>query len=550
MSDLATRWLNVHNEARCAHGSPALVWNNAVAASAQLWANAGNFAHSQSYNLAPPAGPAGENLAMGHATLESAVSDWYAEVKDCATLPGCSSGRNGKAVGHFTALIWKGATSLGCGIGPGRLYVCRYKAGDTLSSATPNMGGGYTANVLQQSAEPDSCNHPASFDMAHPPSNVVGLILGSLGAAAIITLLILAALLLFVCFPTRRGCGKESDDSSSSSSKSSAPTPPPVDNGAVDSRPLCRRLPPASCWPTALLALLAGAAALASIVLINVGLGDPRLAPFVPGSWTALWLSITAGVALGVACVLTCAISFALLSLKKSLLECGVAAERLSENKPRPGWGKDDDERAGQRECRSCCAGFATCLDAVGTALRTPAAAITAAIASCLVATTLVAALIAVGGFAGDGVHVWEYTLGIVSGYVALALFGSLAIAFVWLSQVPPTFAVGCISGPCGGGGAKPPTAAAISSCRCRCCGSEVGSSWGDGGRGAEVSKGDTWQKTSPARVKKKRAKHNRGSIPVGAQLGDWRAYRDEQSKLKYYYNRATGETSWTPPFV
>jgi len=138
-------------------------WNKAVAASAQAWANKGRFRHSRSYNIKPPAGPAGENLAMGQDSLEAATHAWYGEVKDCGPMPGCKEGKTG-VVGHFTSMIWKGVKEIGCGIGKanmgGRtvpLYVCRYKAGDNLSRSTPNMAGGYKANVLPVTRTAKQC---------------------------------------------------------------------------------------------------------------------------------------------------------------------------------------------------------------------------------------------------------------------------------------------------------------------------------------------------------------------------------------------------------
>ena len=101
----AERWVAAHNKYRCIHGSPNLVWSAAVAASAQEWADKGVFSHAKSYSLPPPAGPAGENLAMGHSTLEEVVRDWYIEVNSCATLPGCETASDGGMVGHFTAMV-------------------------------------------------------------------------------------------------------------------------------------------------------------------------------------------------------------------------------------------------------------------------------------------------------------------------------------------------------------------------------------------------------------------------------------------------------------
>jgi hypothetical protein len=119
-----------------------------MAASAQEWANRGKMQHAKSYRIKPPAGPAGENLARGYGDIKSVNAGWYNEIKDCGPFPGCKQGKTG-VIGHFTAMIWKGVKEIGCGINKAkRLYVCRYKAGDKLNRDTPNMGGGYTANVL------------------------------------------------------------------------------------------------------------------------------------------------------------------------------------------------------------------------------------------------------------------------------------------------------------------------------------------------------------------------------------------------------------------
>jgi hypothetical protein len=125
----------------CRHAAPPLLWDCDVAASAQAWADLGKFDHSQSYIIPPPAGPAGENLAMGQATGTAATDAWYSEVGNWMFDPGDGTQSKG-TTGHFTAMIWKGAKKLGCGHYPSsKIWVCRYKAGDTLSADTPNMAG-------------------------------------------------------------------------------------------------------------------------------------------------------------------------------------------------------------------------------------------------------------------------------------------------------------------------------------------------------------------------------------------------------------------------
>merc|ERR1712054_253220 len=126
----------------------------------QEWAVKGEYKHSKSYQIKSPAGPAGENLALGHATIAAANAAWYAEVKDCTSLPGCKTGKDGAAVGHFTALIWKGVTEMGCGTAnvEGRnMYVCRYRSGPKLDCNTPNMSGCYRKNVLPKVKSTKQC---------------------------------------------------------------------------------------------------------------------------------------------------------------------------------------------------------------------------------------------------------------------------------------------------------------------------------------------------------------------------------------------------------
>ena len=560
--DLSVRWLKVHNEYRCAHGSPALEWDVAVAASAQEWANAGNFAHSSSYALAPPAGPAGENLAMGHGTLEAAVRDWYNEVDDCTTLPGCQSGTGGAAVGHFTALIWKSSKSLGCGYNPSnRLYVCRY------ANAPANYGGltQYNANVLTRTAEPTSCGYGlnGAFATDLPPDNVVGLVLGSLGAAALVALLLVSALLLLVCCPTCGGGGEGSGSRIRSAEPNAAHARRANENAEgqsnVDSRPLCRRCPPLPCWPILILVALGAAATLSALVLVNVGLGDPELAPFVRGSWTALWLTITASVGLGIAAILAIGTLFAVATSTPCIANGAGSANAASR-------GVEGD--ASGSKCRACCAHFAAMLIQLGAALRASAFAGIAALFSAALAAALLAALVAVDGFNGDGLHEWEYAMGIVCGYGAVALFGAAAIGYAWVAAAPCA-SVGAANRSGGVGGARAVAAqhggggGGGEGSSCMCCGRPCGSGGGDDGassagqpsasRTAQM-RGTKTATRNPGKVRVKASArplaptYSRNSVAVGSHIGKWRAYRDPRTNHKYYYNASSGETSWDPP--
>jgi len=155
----ANAWLTAHNKYRCMHGVPSLSWSSAVAKKAQDWANAGVYKHSDAYHLAPPAGPSGENIALGYGSAAAAIKGWYDEVSACSGhFPGCEHAS--KTVGHFTAMTWKGVRELGCGQGTAQgrpFYVCHYKAGNSLNCDTPNMQGCYSANVLAPSKSASRC---------------------------------------------------------------------------------------------------------------------------------------------------------------------------------------------------------------------------------------------------------------------------------------------------------------------------------------------------------------------------------------------------------
>jgi uncharacterized protein YkwD len=144
-TDFINTILGIHNRERAAVGVPALVWSDILAADAQEYADhlvaTGKFEHmweSESTEWSQKAHGANENLAWqgGHSTdpaAQAALAEfWVNEKKDFHGT------YNGAVNGHYTQMIWKATTELGCGIatGPGAgLYgwngdrdvlVCRY----------------------------------------------------------------------------------------------------------------------------------------------------------------------------------------------------------------------------------------------------------------------------------------------------------------------------------------------------------------------------------------------------------------------------------------
>lgn len=131
--------LAVHNQFRSLHHAPPLEWDAKLAAYAQHHAGRCQFKHSSS--------PYGENLAAGYTTVTAGVNAWYREKSQYSYIwPGFSY-----KTGHFTQLVWRSTTRLGCAfvLCEGKnnrswhLLVCEYSPhGNVLNQ------GYFRANVL------------------------------------------------------------------------------------------------------------------------------------------------------------------------------------------------------------------------------------------------------------------------------------------------------------------------------------------------------------------------------------------------------------------
>ncbi|KAI1158409.1 CAP domain-containing protein [Nemania serpens] len=101
--------LNSTNVYREAHNASAVAWNRTLASFAADYLKsdavgaACAFAHS--------GGPYGENLALGYANATASVEAWGDEgARYNFHKPGFS-----EATGHFTQLVWKNTSAVGCG---------------------------------------------------------------------------------------------------------------------------------------------------------------------------------------------------------------------------------------------------------------------------------------------------------------------------------------------------------------------------------------------------------------------------------------------------
>jgi hypothetical protein len=127
-SDGPTELLAAHNAYRASLGLPPLRWSDRLAADAQQWADhlaeTGTFEHSG----------AGQNLAMATAGTESLtqlVDLWGSEQAHFTDgyFPAISTTGNWMDVGHYSQIIWRTTTEVGCGFAEneGRdILVCDY----------------------------------------------------------------------------------------------------------------------------------------------------------------------------------------------------------------------------------------------------------------------------------------------------------------------------------------------------------------------------------------------------------------------------------------
>ncbi|PON26441.1 hypothetical protein TGAM01_v204917 [Trichoderma gamsii] len=163
-NDYQSAMLNEHNIHRANHSAPALEWDDQLAGFAHITASGCVFAHdmtegggSVSYgqNLASFGSSgdiSGDQILSGR---RGVTDQWYNDEMENWTFYGQSnppSGLDLDAFGHFTQVVWKGSTKVGCATVqcpsgsvlslPSWYTVCNY-------GPPGNFGGEYGDNVLK-----------------------------------------------------------------------------------------------------------------------------------------------------------------------------------------------------------------------------------------------------------------------------------------------------------------------------------------------------------------------------------------------------------------
>jgi uncharacterized protein YkwD len=136
-ADFVNTILAVHNDERHAVGVPPLVWNNTLAAGAKAWAEslaaAGKFEHSTCCGAFKEYGEniAGFDPSQGISAPGGGLMLFVAEKNNYHGGPITPDIPANQTIGHYTQMVWRNTTSVGCGTGSGdklpySILVCRY----------------------------------------------------------------------------------------------------------------------------------------------------------------------------------------------------------------------------------------------------------------------------------------------------------------------------------------------------------------------------------------------------------------------------------------
>jgi uncharacterized protein YkwD len=134
-ADLRQAMLDSHNAARAALGEQPLTWDDRLSADAQTYADTLARTHRFQHETQPvDSSREGENLftgTRGAYTYGEMVGLWIAERRDFvpAVTPHFSRTGNPEVVAHYTQIVWRNTTRLGCALASNSTddyLVCRY----------------------------------------------------------------------------------------------------------------------------------------------------------------------------------------------------------------------------------------------------------------------------------------------------------------------------------------------------------------------------------------------------------------------------------------
>ena len=130
-ADLKDAMLSVHNAERAAVGVNPLTWSDALASDAAQWAQRLAQIETLQHSTPDQRPGQGENLWMGSAGgyTPAQMAQAWADEKSAFRVGTFPDVTTGGVVGHYTQMVWRGTTTVGCAIASSAKFdvlVCRY----------------------------------------------------------------------------------------------------------------------------------------------------------------------------------------------------------------------------------------------------------------------------------------------------------------------------------------------------------------------------------------------------------------------------------------
>jgi pathogenesis-related protein 1 len=172
--------LDLHNRERALVGFPPLTWSNSLAAEAQNWANhlatLGIVCGPQGCQPPVPHGANNENIALGYVypadVLPRTSPAEYAQRWADEKVRYNAGQRTGPGIGHYTAMVWRATSEVGCGFVAGAVpdelgrgggtdfLVCRYNPPGNIPGQGPSNLPNYSTGAAAVGEEETTLGMP------------------------------------------------------------------------------------------------------------------------------------------------------------------------------------------------------------------------------------------------------------------------------------------------------------------------------------------------------------------------------------------------------
>ncbi|XP_056143084.1 cysteine-rich venom protein latisemin [Lampris incognitus] len=139
-------------------------WSDEVAASAQAWVDKCVLAHGPSSTRMLGGYELGQNLFFARSlrSWEKVIKAWYSEVANYRY----PNGSNGRAIGHYTQVVWNSSYKVGCGVAlcPNSIYYygCNYYRAGNYRGVAPYKAG-TPCSSCPKACDNKLCTNPCPY---------------------------------------------------------------------------------------------------------------------------------------------------------------------------------------------------------------------------------------------------------------------------------------------------------------------------------------------------------------------------------------------------